>query len=133
MADTVDEDLLRQTRALLEPGDIKLAGAIVRTEYGTAEDVAMHHATVDIGGIIADHAGVGDDWYVHAGNDDPEFASNQHQGLTLGEDEFVWECQQLLIDGSFVLVFYYEADVEQAPLLDAIEAAGYAATGVTAD
>lgn len=133
MDDSIDADLRRQTEALLEPGDIELVAAIVGTDYGPDDEVGMHRATVEIGGIIADHIGVGDDWYVHSGNDDPEFASNQHQGLTLSADDFLWECQQLLIDGTFDLVFYYEADVGQAGLLDAIEAAGYAATGVSPD
>jgi len=133
MDDTVEENLRRQTEALLEPGDIELVGAIVQTGYGPDDEVAMHRATVELGGIIADHVGVGDDWYVHSGNDDPEFASSQHQGLTLPADDFVWECQQLLVDGTFVLVFYYEAGVNQDDLLEAIHSAGYAATGVTAD
>lgn len=132
MGDPVD-DLRRQTRALLEPGDIELLGAIVHTDFGADDEVDMHHATVDVGGVIAAHAGVPEDWYVHSGNDDPAFASNQHQGRTLAEDDFVWECQQLLIDGTFDLVFYYEAAVDQAALLDAIEAAGYAVTGVEPD
>ena len=76
---------------------------------------------------------VGDDWYVYSGNDDPEFASNQHQGLTLPEESFVWECQQILKDGTFDLVVYYEADVDQSALLRAIREAGYAVTGVDAE
>ena len=130
MTDVTDEDLLRRTRALLEPGEIDLAGAIVHTDFPGEDDIAMHRATVEIGGLIAEHAGVGDDWYVHSGNDDPDFASNQHQGLSLPDDGFVWECQQLLREGSFDLVFYYEADVEQAALLESIRAAGYDVTGV---
>ena len=126
----VDDELYRRTKALLEPGEIDLAGAIVQTEMGGDEEVAMQQATVEVGGLIAEHAGVGDDWFVYSGNDDPEFASNQHQGLTLPDEEFVWECQVLLREGTFDLVFYYEADLDQASLLDAIREAGYDATGV---
>ena len=133
MTDAVDGDLYRRTQALLEPGEIELLGAIVRTDLGGDEDIAMHHATVEIGGLVAQHAGAGDDWYVHAGNDDPEFASNQFQGRRLDDDGFVWECQQLLREGTFDLVFYYEAGVDQAALLDDVRAAGYAVTGVTTD
>lgn len=132
MRDEAD-DLYRQTEALLEPGEIDLAGAIVHTDLTGEEDVEMQRATVEIGGIVAQHAGVGDDWYVYSGNDDPEFAASQHQGLTLPDEEFVWECQQLFRDGTFVLVFYYEADLDQAALLDAIRATGYEVTGVELD
>ena len=132
MRDEAD-DLYRQTEALLEPGEIDLAGAIVHTDLTGEEDVAMQRATVDVGGIVAEHAGVGDEWYVYSGNDDPEFAASQHQGLTLPDEEFVWECQQLLREGTFVLVFYYEADLDQAALLDDIRAAGYEVTGVEVD
>ena len=133
MSDVTDRDLVRRTRALLEPGEIDLAGAIVHTDVPGEEDIAMHRATVEIGGLIAEYAGYGDDWYVYSGNDDPDFASNQHQGLTLPDEDFVWECQQLLREGTFDLVFYYEADVEQAALLAAIEAAGYDVIGVEVD
>lgn len=129
----VDDELYRRTRALLEPGEIDLAGAIVHTGMGGDDEVAMQRATVEVGGLIAEHAGVGDDWYVYSGNDDPEFASNQHQGLTLSEEAFVWECQVLLREGTFDLVFYYEANLDQASLLDAIRAAGYDVTGVEAE
>jgi len=133
MRDAVDDDLYRRTVALLEPGDVDLAGAIVRTALGGDEEIGMHRATVEVGGIVAEHAGVGDDWYVYSGNDDPEFTSNQHQGRTLDDEAFVWECQQLLREGRFDLVFYYEADVDQAALVSAIRDAGYDVTGVEVD
>ena len=133
MSDAVDDDLYRRTVALLEPGEIDLAGAIVHTTFGGEEEIAMHRATVEVGGLVAEHAGAGDDWFVYSGNDDPAFASNQHQGRTLPDEAFVWECQQLLRDGSFDLVFYYEADVDQAGLLEAIRGAGYDVTGVEVD
>ena len=133
MSDSVDDDLYRQTKALLEPGEIELSGAIVRTDLPGEEDVAMQRATVEVGEIIAEHAGVGEDWYVYSGNDDPEFAASQHQGLTLPEEAFVWECQQLFKDGSYVLVFYYEADLGQGAILESIRSAGYDVTGVELD
>ena len=133
MNDVVDDDLVRRTAALLQPGEIDLVGAIVRTGLGGDAEIAMHRATVEIGEIVADHAGAGDDWYVYSGNDDPEFASNQHQGRSLSSDDFVWECQQLLREGTFDLVFYYEAGVEQDAVLAAIRAAGYDVTGVELD
>jgi hypothetical protein len=128
MTDAVDEDLRRRTEALLEPGDIDLHGAIVHTDIPGADDLAMTDATLEVGELIADHAGI-EEWHVHSGNDDPEFSSNQHQGRTM-DGGFVWECQQLLRNGSFDVVFYYEATVDQEALLEAIRGAGYRVTGV---
>jgi hypothetical protein len=116
-----DADLRRRTKALLEPGDIDLVGLIVHTDLAGAEDLEMHELTVDLNEVIAAHAGKGES-YIYAGNDDTNFASNQFQGLTLEGDEFVWECQQLLRDGTFDLVFYYEADADQAAIVDAVGA-----------
>ena len=99
----------------LEPGDIELAGCIVHTTLGGQEDLEMHELTVAINDVIADHADKGET-YIEAGNDDTNFSSNQFQGLTLDDEEFVWECQQLLRDGTFDLVFYYEAGVDQEAL-----------------
>ncbi|MCT9097662.1 DUF5778 family protein [Haloarchaeobius sp. HME9146] len=131
MADTIDDDLKRRTKALLEPGDIQLNGAIVHTEYAGQEDVQMMQATLDVGDIIAEHAGHDPkDVYVNSGNDDPDFSSNQHQGLTLDGEEFVWECQQLLRNGSFDVVIYYEATADHEAILADIEELGYDVTGV---
>ncbi|WP_123624537.1 DUF5778 family protein [Halorubrum sp. CSM-61] len=115
MSETVDADLYARTKALLEPGDIELLGCIVHTTLGGQEDLEMHELTVAINEVIADHAGKGEA-YIEAGNDDTNFSSNQFQGLTLDDEEFVWECQQLLRDGTFDLVFYYEASVDQEAL-----------------
>ncbi|WP_267640570.1 DUF5778 family protein [Haloarchaeobius amylolyticus] len=131
MSDTVDDDLKRRTKALLEPGEIQLNGAIVHTEYAGQEDVQMMQATLDVGDIIAEHAGHDPkDVYVNSGNDDPNFSSNQHQGLTLDGEEFVWECQQLLRNGSFDIVIYYEAAADHEAILADIEELGYDVTGV---
>ncbi len=131
MERTIDEDLYRRTKALLEPGEIELNGAIVHTDLGSDEDIEMHQVSVDVGEVIAEHAGNDPrDTYVYSGTDDTEFASNQHQGLTLDDDEFVWECQQLLRNGTFDVVFYYEASADQQAILDGIRDLGFEVTGV---
>jgi hypothetical protein len=121
MADVYDEDLYRRTRALLEPGEIDLVGLVVHTDLAGEEDLEMHELTVALNDVIAGHADKGET-YIYAGNDDTDFASNQFQGLTLDDDAFVWECQQLLREGTFDLVFYYEAGVDQAAIVEAVEA-----------
>ncbi|MDS0294215.1 DUF5778 family protein [Halogeometricum luteum] len=120
MSETVDDDLYKRTLALLEPGDIELLGAVVHTDLGSDEDLEMQELTVDINEVIAGRAGKGET-YIYAGNDDTDFSSNQFQGLTLDDEEFVWECQQLLRDGTFDLVFYYEANVDQDALVSDLE------------
>jgi len=130
-ADTVDSDLYQRAQALLEPGEIELLGLVVHTEITGDEEPTLHEATLEIGNHIADHAGIEPtDTYVYSGNDDAEFGVNQHQGLTLDGDEFVWECQQLLREGTFDVVFYYEADIDQEGLLDSVGEAGYDVVGV---
>ena len=131
MADVTDEDLYRRTKTLLEPGDIELNGLIVHTEFEGDEDVEMMQATLEVGDLIAEHAGHDPaDVYVYSGNDDSEFASNQHQGLTIDGDEFVWECQQLLREGTFDVVFYYEAGADQDAIVADARDAGYRVQGV---
>jgi hypothetical protein len=119
MSETLDSDLYERTKALLEPGDIDLIGCIVHTTLSGREDLEMHELTVAANDVIAEHAGAGET-YIEAGNDDTDFASNQFQGLTLDDESFVWECQQLLREGSFDVVFYYEAGVDQSALADAL-------------
>ena len=129
--DPIDEDLYQRTKALLEPGGIELNGAIVHTEYGGSEDVQMMQATIDVGNVIAEHAGYDPkDCFIYSGNDDPDFSSNQHQGLTLEDEEFVWECQQLLRNGTFDIVIYYEASADHEAILEDIRALGFEVTGV---
>jgi hypothetical protein len=122
--ETVDRDLYERTKALLEPGDIQLNGVIVHTDLGDDDEARLHQATLDVGDVIADEAEKGD-WYVYSGNDDGRFGLNQHQGLTIAEDEFVWECQQLLREGTFKVVFYYEADADQSAVVAGIEDLGF--------
>ncbi|MFB6072971.1 MAG: DUF5778 family protein [Halobacterium sp.] len=108
MSETANADLYRQTVGLLQPGDIELAGAVLHTDYDSDEESLLHQLTLDAGDAVAEHAEKGDT-YVYSGNDSDEFGVNQHQGLTLEGDEFVWECQQLLRDGRFDVVLYWEA------------------------
>ena len=119
MSETLDSDLYERTKALLEPGDIDLVGCIVHTTLSGREDLEMHELTVAANDVIAEHAEAGET-YIEAGNDDTDFASNQFQGLTLDDESFVWECQQLLREGTFDVVFYYEAGVDQSALADAL-------------
>ncbi len=131
MPEVLDEELYQRTKRLLEPGEIQLNGAVVHTELGSEDEIDMMQATLDVGEIIAEHAGYDPkDTFVYSGNDDPDFSSNQHQGLTLDDEEFVWECQQLLREGTFDIVFYYEASADQDAILADIDAAGFAVSGV---
>ena len=131
MTEPLDADLRRRTWQLLQPGEIDLDGLVVHTDLGGDREPEMHQASVAVGDIIADHAGYDPaETFVYSGTDDPEFASNQHQGRTLDDETFVWECQQLLRNGSFDLVFYFEADIDTPALLADVRAAGHEATGV---
>ncbi|WP_256686649.1 DUF5778 family protein [Halococcus qingdaonensis] len=129
MSETLDDELRRRTEALLEPGEIELQGLIVHTEYDSNEESMLHRATIEIGDTIAEHAET-DDTYVYSGTDDPDFGLNQHQGLTIEGDEFVWECQQLLREGTYDVVFYYETSADHEGIVDDLQAEGYTVTGV---
>jgi hypothetical protein len=129
--DIIDEELYQRTKALLEPGEIELNGVVVHTDLDGQDDIEMMEASLTVGDIIAEYAGHDpEDVYVYSGNDDTDFSSNQHQGKTIEGDEFVWECQQLLREGSFDLVFYYEASADQKGIVASIEDAGFTVTGV---
>ena len=129
MSDVLDDDLYARTKALLEPGDIDLVGVIVHTDLSSDGDLEMHELTVEINDIIAAHTEKGET-YIYAGNDDTGFASNQFHGRTLEDDAFVWECQQLLREGRFQLVFYYEASADHEGIIEALEARGLSVTPV---
>ena len=129
MSDVLEDDLYERTKALLEPGDIELVGLVIHTHLSSEEDLEMHELTVDCNEIIADHTDKGES-YIYAGNDDPDFASNQFHGRTLDDDEFVWECQQLLRDGRFHLVFYYEATADHEGIIETLEERGLSVTPV---
>jgi hypothetical protein len=129
-----DTDLIQRTWQLLQPGEIALNGLIVHTEFDGSQETQMHQATLEVGEIIAEAAGHDPtDTYVESGNDSSEFSSNQHQGLTLDSEEFVWECQQLLRDGAFDIVMYYEARADHEAVQTAAREAGYTVTGVHGD
>jgi hypothetical protein len=131
MAEVLDEELYRRTKRLLEPGEVALNGVIVHTDYDGDDEIDMMQATIDAGEIIAEHSGIAPkDTFVYSGNDDPDFSSNQHQGRTLDGEEFVWECQQLLREGSFDIVIYYEASADHEAIQEEIEAMGFDVTGV---
>lgn len=131
MSDALDDDLYQRTKALLEPGDIELNGVVVHTGLTNDEEPTLHQATIDVGNVVAEHAGVEPgDTYVYSGNDDPDFGINQHQGLTIDGDGFVWECQQLIRDGTYDLVFYYEASADQKGIVAGVEELGFDAVGV---
>ena len=115
MSEAIDTDLYERTKALLEPGDIELVGCVVHTTLSGREDLELHELTVELNDVIADRAGKGET-YIEAGNDDTDFSSNQFQGLTLEDESFVWECPQLLRDGTFDIVVYYEAGIDQDAL-----------------
>jgi hypothetical protein len=129
MSETLDSDLYQRTKALLEPGEIELVGLVVHTDLTGQEDLEMHELTVDLNEIIAEHANKGET-YIHAGNDDTDFSSNQFQGLTVDDEAFVWECQQLLREGTFDLVFYYEATADHEAIVEAVEELGPSVTPV---
>jgi hypothetical protein len=134
MTEVLDADLRRRTWELLQPGEIELDGLVVHTAFDGSQETAMHQATVEIGELIAEHAGYDPgETFVYSGTDDPEFASNQHQGLTLENESFVWECQQLLRDGSFDLVFCFEADTALGDLLAGAREDGYDVSGIRGD
>lgn len=134
MEETLAENLEQRTWDLLQPGDIDLDGLVVATSLANEQEPEMHQETVEIGDTIAEHAGHDPgETFVHSGTEDSEFASNQHQGLTLDREEFVWECQQLYRDGSFDIVFYFEASVDTEGLLSTLEEEGYDVTYVRGD
>jgi hypothetical protein len=127
----VDAELYRRTQRLLAPGDVELVGCIVHTDLERSEDIEMMNASLEVGDVIAEHAGQDPgDVYVESGNDDPDFSSNQHQGLTIESEAFVWECQQLLREGTFDLVFYYEATTDHEGVLAELRSRGYTVQGV---
>jgi hypothetical protein len=132
MSDVADDDLYRRAAALLEPGEIELHGAIIHTDITNDAEPTLHQVTIEIGDIIAEMVDA-EDTYVYSGTDDVDFGLNQHQGLTIEGDEFVWECQQLLRDQTFDVVFYWEAGGQHHSIIAAIRDAGHDAVGVTED
>ena len=134
MGEAIDDDLYKRTKALLEPGEIRLNGVIVDTDLTSEEEPTLHQVTIDVGEIIAEAGGFDPtETYVYSGTDDERFGINQHQGLTLDDDEFVWECQQLMRENTYDVVFYYEASADQEAIVDGVEELGFDATSVLGD
>lgn len=119
MGAPADDTLYAELLAFLEPGAIELIGIIIETTLERSEDLEVHELTVQLNDLIAAHSGKGES-YIYAGNDSTAFASNQFQGRRLEDDAFVWECQHLVRQGRFTLVFYYEAEAAQAAIVDAV-------------
>ncbi|MFB6188161.1 MAG: DUF5778 family protein [Halobacteriaceae archaeon] len=132
MADIVDSDLYRRVVALLEPGDISLCGAVIHTQYRQDEESLLYQDTIQLGEIIAT-VKTDKETYVYAGNDDPDFGINQYQGLTIDEDNFVWECQHILRDDTYDIIFYWEDTGDQTTILNRMRQEGYEVIGVTED
>ncbi|MFB6112015.1 MAG: DUF5778 family protein [Halobacteriaceae archaeon] len=131
MGTSADDELYRRAAALLKPGEIRLHGAVVHTGIPVDDEPALHQATIEIGDVIATHADE-PETFVYSGTDDPEFGLNQHQGRTLAEERFVWECQQLQRGETFDVVFYWEAGPDHRAVCSAIAELGYEVVGVTA-
>ncbi|WP_181686233.1 DUF5778 family protein [Halorhabdus salina] len=123
--DATGDDLYEQTQKLLQPGEIDLRGLIVHTELTNDQESELNRLSIEVGDVIAEHAATDADTYVYSGTDDPEFGLNQHQGLTIEGDEFVWECQQLLREGTFDVVFYYKDSAETDAILESLREAGH--------
>lgn len=133
-ANALDADMRQRTWKLLQPGEIALDGLVVHTELDSSRETEMHQVSVEVGEIIAGHAGHDPrETFVYSGTDSSEFASNQHQGLTLDDESFVWECQQLLRNGTFDIVFYFETSADVQAILADVREAGHEATGVRGD
>ncbi|WP_136688036.1 DUF5778 family protein [Halorhabdus amylolytica] len=130
--DATGEDIYEQTRQLLEPGDIELRGVVVHTDLKNDQEAELNRVTIEVGETIAEHAETDADTYVYSGTDDPEFGLNQHQGLTIEGDEFVWECQQLLREGTFDVVFYYEDSADTGAILEDLDGSDYEVVDVEA-
>ncbi|MFB6135483.1 MAG: DUF5778 family protein [Halobacteriaceae archaeon] len=132
--ETADDDaeFYEQVADLLRPGEEDLEGLVVHTAFTADEETEMYQATVEVGDLVAGFV-TDETTFVYSGNDDPEFGLNQHQGRTVDGEEFVWECQQPLRDGSFDVVFYWRATGEHAAVVEAVREAGYDAVGVAED
>lgn len=120
MAGTGDPELYQQAVSLLGPGEAELVGIVVHTEYPRSEEPAMNGLMLEIGERIADVLDDGE-MYVYAGEDDDRFGAGQFHGRRLEDDAVIWECQQLLREDTFDLVFYWERAGEQGQVVTAVE------------
>ncbi len=120
MAESGDPELYQQAVSLLGPGESELVGIVVHTDYPRSEEPAMNGLMLEIGERIAETLETGE-MYVYAGEDDERFGAGQFHGRRLEDDAVIWECQQLLRDDTFDLVFYWERAGEQGSIVTAVE------------
>lgn len=119
MAEAADTELYREAVSLLGPGEAELAGIVVHTDFDGTEEPAMNELMLSIGERIADHLQNGE-MYVYAGEDDQRFGAGQFHGRRLDDDSVIWECQQLLREHTFDLVFYWERTGKQGAIVSAV-------------
>jgi hypothetical protein len=127
-----DTELYEQAMALLGPGEDTLVGVVIHTDFPKQLEQPMNKLMRDAGDRIAGHL-TDEEVYVYAGEDDERFGTGQFHGRRLSDDEVVWECQQLLRDGSFDVVFYWEAQGVHDAILADLEGMGTGVVPVTED
>jgi len=104
-----DDDLYAEAASLLAPGEATYRGVVLHTTMAQHAEQAMNKLMRAAGDRITEHVADAET-YVYAGEDDERFGVGQFQGRRLADDEPIWECQQLLREGTFDLVFYWNAD-----------------------
>ena len=132
MAENGDADLYEQAVSLLRPGDEALEGIVVHTDLAQPQEQAMNKLMRRVGDELAAHL-IDGETYIYAGEDDDRFGAGQFHGRRLEDDSFVWECQQLLRDGTFDLVFYWEESGEHGTIVEALGDLDHQVVAVTED
>ncbi|MFB6110217.1 MAG: DUF5778 family protein [Halodesulfurarchaeum sp.] len=132
MSEPGDVELYNQAVSLLRPGEAELVGIVVHTGFDRTEEPEMSELMLAIGEEIATHVR-GEEMYVYAGEADDRFGAGQFHGLGLEDDAFIWECQQLLREGTFDLVFYWERAGAQDAVVEAATAHADAVVPITED
>jgi len=119
MAESDDHELYQQAVSLLGPGETELVGVVVHTEYGRSQEAAMNELMLELGERIAAVLEE-EEMYLYAGEDDDRFGAGQFHGRRLTDDAVIWECQQLIRDDTFDMVFYWEAEGRQDDVVDSL-------------
>lgn len=132
MSEPGDHELYQQAVSLLGPGESELVGIVVHTDYAPSEEPAMNELMLGIGERIADVLQDGE-MYVYAGEDDDRFGAGQFHGRRLDDDAVIWECQQLLREHTFDLVFYWERTGKQGKIVTAVEDVADTVVPITED
>lgn len=132
MSEPGDHELYQQAVSLLGPGESELVGIVVHTDYARSEEPAMNELMLEIGELIAETRQDGE-MYVYAGEDDDRFSAGQFQGRRLEDDAVSWECQQLLREHTFDLVFYWERTGAQGEIVTAVDAVADTVVPITED